>query len=103
MKKLLSVLTAGTMALSLAACSNSSSTTGSSAAPESSTGSSAASATATTSSSGKRVTLAKENDVISMDTSYATDGMSFEMIAATVEGLETMDKAGNPIPGIAES
>ncbi len=103
MKKLLSVLTAGTMALSLAACSNSSSTTGSSAAPESSTGSSAETTSASAASTGKRVTLAKENDVISMDTSYATDGMSFEMIAATVEGLESMDKAGNPIPGIAES
>lgn len=29
--------------------------------------------------------------------------MSFEMIAATIEGLETMDKDGNPVPAIAES
>ena len=102
MKKLLSILTSGALALSLAACSSSSastsSTTGSSAA-----GSSTADATSTSSGSGKRVTLAKENDVISMDTSYATDGMSFEMIAATVEGLESMDKDGSPIPAIAES
>lgn len=104
MKKFLTVLTAGTMALSLAACSSSSSSssTGSGQSAASSTASSAA-ASATNTGTGKRVTLAKENDVISMDTSYATDGMSFEMIAATIEGLETMDKDGNPVPAIAES
>lgn len=98
MKKLLSVLTCGAMVFSLAAC-------GSDSKPASSaSGSETASSTAgTATGSGKRVTLAKENDVISMDTSYATDGMSFEMIAATVEGLESMDKDGNPIPAIAES
>ena len=104
MKKFLTVLTAGTMALSLAACSSSSSSssTGSGQSAASSTASSTA-ASATNTGTGKRVTLAKENDVISMDTSYATDGMSFEMIAATIEGLETMDKDGNPVPAIAES
>lgn len=100
MKKLVTVLSAGAMALSLAACGQSSAP-----ASTSSTASSAQSSTASASnaSTGKRVSLAKENDVISMDTSYATDGMSFEMIAATVEGLESMDKDGNPIPAIAES
>ena len=53
--------------------------------------------------SGNYVNLAKENDVISMNSSYATDGMSLEMIAATVDGLETMDKDGNVIPALAES
>ena len=38
-----------------------------------------------------------------MDSTYATDGMSLEMIAATVEGLETVDKDGNVIPALAES
>lgn len=47
--------------------------------------------------------LAKENDVISMDSRYATDGMSFEMIAATIEGLESVDADGNIIPALAES
>ncbi len=90
MKKLLSILTSGALALSLAACSSSSastsSTKGSSSAASSTADAPSTADGASTTSSGKRVTLAKENDVISMDTSYATDGMSFEMIAATVEG-----------------
>ncbi len=49
------------------------------------------------------VTIAKENDVISMDSTYATDGMSFEMIQAVIDGLETVDKDGNVIPALAES
>ena len=51
---------------------------------------------------GNYVNLAKENDVISMNSTYATDGMSLEMIAATIDGLETMDKDGNVIPALAE-
>lgn len=98
MKKLLSTVTVSVLALALAACSSSSPTTSSTASTDASSTASAA-----TGNSGNRVTLAKENDVISMDSTYATDGMSFEMIAATVEGLETMDKEGAPIPGIAES
>lgn len=83
MKKLLSTATVSVLALALAACSSSSPTTSSTASTDASSTASAA--------TGNRVTLAKENDVISMDSTYATDGMSFEMIAATVEGLETMD------------
>lgn len=90
MKKFTSVACCALMALSLVGCSSGSKDSSSS----SSTGSS---------TDGKTVTLAKENDVISMNSTYATDGMSFEVIAATIEGLETMDKDGNVIPGIAES
>lgn len=82
MKKLLSTATVSVLALALAACSSSSPTTSSTASTDASSTASAA-----TGNSGNRVTLAKENDVISMDSTYATDGMSFEMIAATVEGL----------------
>ena len=52
---------------------------------------------------GNYVTLAKENDVISMNSMYATDGMSLEMIAATIDGLQAMDKDGNVVPALAES
>lgn len=90
MKKLLTVLAASAMGVSLVGCGSNS-------------GSSSSGQAAAGKDNQVRVTLAKENDIISMDTSYATDGMSFEMIAATVEGLETMDKDGNTIPGIAES
>lgn len=99
MKKLLTVLAAAAMGISLAGCS-SSSDTGSA---DASTAADTADSSTASSTSGKRVTLAKENDVISMDTSYATDGMSFEMIAATIEGLETMAADGSTQPGIAES
>ena len=54
------------------------------------------------SSDGKTVTLAKELDVISMDSSYATDGSSFEAIQATVDGLMTLDADGNVIPALAK-
>ena len=85
MKKFVSAVCTGVVCLSMAACSSGS--------------------TASTGESGskKRVTLAKENDVISMNSSYATDGMSFEMIAATIDGLEAMDADGNVIPALAES
>lgn len=82
MKKFLSLTCSSMMLISLVGCG---------------------SGTDTKKSDGNYVTLAKENDVISMDSRYATDGMSFEMIAATVEGLETMDKDGNIVPALAES
>ena len=49
----------------------------------------------------KVVTFAKENDIVSMDSRYATDGMSFEIIAAITEGLMTVDKEGMVIPALA--
>jgi oligopeptide transport system substrate-binding protein len=90
MKKFFSIACSAAMALSLVACSSSSSTSSDDSASSTSTG-------------DNYVVLAKENDVISMSSAYATDGMSFEMIAATVEGLESMDADGNVIPAIAES
>lgn len=96
MKKLFAVTMSAVMALSLTACSSSS--------DNASADNSSTTNEATADTSGKTVvTLAKENDVISMNTAYATDGMSFEMIAATVEGLETVAEDGTIIPGIAES
>lgn len=88
MKKLVSIVCSAMMVLSMAGCSSSSSS---------------ASSSSSDSSEGVYVTLAKENDVISMNSSYATDGMSLEIINATVEGLESMDADGNVIPGLAES
>lgn len=54
------------------------------------------------SSSSNTVTIAKDVDVISMDSAIATDGMSFEIIAATTDGLFTNDKEGNAIPALAK-
>ena len=52
---------------------------------------------------GKIVTIAKEVDCISMNSMYATDGMSFETIHSTVDGLMNVDAEGKLVPGIAES
>lgn len=88
MKKFVSAACTGLVCLSMAACGSGGGTAGTDSGSE---------------SGKKRITLAKENDVISMNTAYATDGMSFEMIAATVDGLEAMDADGNVIPALAES
>ncbi|WP_288343318.1 ABC transporter substrate-binding protein [uncultured Dubosiella sp.] len=82
MKKFLSLACCSVMTFSLVGCSGSD---------------------AGNSASGNYVNLAKENDVISMDSRYATDGMSFEMLASTIEGLESVDADGNIIPALAES
>ena len=42
-------------------------------------------------------------EVASMDPQIATDGTSFEVIAAITEGLYSIDEAGNPILAAAES
>lgn len=100
MKKLFAATMSAVMTLSLTACSSSNS----SSTAASDDASKAADTSETTAEGNKTVvTLAKENDVVSMDTSYATDGMSFEIIAATVQGLETVAEDGAIIPGIAES
>ena len=52
---------------------------------------------------GTVVAIAKENDAISMNSMYATDGMSFEMIHATVDGLMDVDGQGKLTYAIAES
>ncbi|WP_122639742.1 peptide ABC transporter substrate-binding protein [Romboutsia sp. Marseille-P6047] len=79
LKKILVTLCSLTMVFSLVACSSSND-----------------------SFDGKTVTLAKELDIISMDSSYATDGSSFEAIQATVDGLLTVDADGNIIPALAK-
>lgn len=79
-KKLLVLLCSLTTAFSLVACSS----------------------TDETPNSDNTVTFAKELDVISMDSSYATDGSSFEAIHATVDGLLTIDANGNLVPALAK-
>ena len=54
-------------------------------------------------SSGKILKVAKDTELASMDQHIATDGLSFEVIAATIEGLYTSDADGNAIPAIAKS
>ena len=54
-----------------------------------------------TSNSALKVML--ESNVVSLDTSQATDVASFEVIADCIDGLLQSDAAGKPIPAIAES
>ena len=54
-------------------------------------------------SSEKILKVAKDTELASMDQHIATDGLSFEVIAATIEGLYTSDADGNAIPAIAKS
>ncbi|MEO3946617.1 peptide ABC transporter substrate-binding protein [Gorillibacterium sp. CAU 1737] len=42
------------------------------------------------------INLGKEVELASMDSAIATDGLSFEVIAATIEGLYTIDADGVP-------
>ncbi len=96
MKKLVALIAMFSLTFSLAAC-------GSNEAPAEGGDSAAATEDAAPAASGDGVTvsIAKENDVISMNSMYATDGMSFEMIHATVDGLMDVDAEGNIINALA--
>ena len=52
-------------------------------------------------SSSNVLRVAKDVELASMDQHIATDGLSFEVIAATIEGLYTLDAAGSAVPAIA--
>lgn len=58
----------------------------------------------TTGGQGKEkvLTLIKEMDLNSMDAQVATDGLSFEVLAATIAGLYTTAPDGSAIPDLAE-
>ncbi len=87
----------------LAGCANSKS--GSSAPPEGTAGSAApssASGSPAASGGSKIINLGKDVELASMDSAIATDGLSFEVIAATIEGLYTIDADGVPQLAIAE-
>lgn len=51
----------------------------------------------------KILNVATDIELASMDTGVATDGYSFDAIAAVIEWLYQLDSDGNPIPGMAES
>lgn len=82
MKKGTKLLWTGALVLSLAGCS---------------------SASSGGTDSPNVLNLSKENDVITLDSTLATDGMSFEVINMMIEGLETTDENGDIVPALAES
>ena len=60
-------------------------------------------AEAGTAEGGKTITIAKENDVVSLNSILAIDQKSFDVIGMFTEGLMTLDADNNIIPAIAES
>ena len=58
---------------------------------------------ATAPAGGKILNVHFDVEVASMDPQIATDGTSFEVLAAVTEGLYSVDAAGAPIYAIAES
>ena len=95
MKKIIAILLCTAIIFSLVGCSTSST--------NKTTSGTEPSTTTTPSEDAVSVAIAKENDAISMNSMYATDGMSFEMIHATVDGLMDVDADGKIINALAES
>lgn len=86
MKKTLTILCTAAMCTGLAAC-----------------GGSKEPAASDNGSDEKYLTIAKENDVVSLNTILAIDQKSFDVIGMFTEGLETLDADGNIVPAMAES
>ncbi|KAA8999747.1 peptide ABC transporter substrate-binding protein [Paenibacillus spiritus] len=84
----------------LAGCGNS----GNNAADKAPSGSApAAASSAPAKTTGSKIlNLGKDVELASMDSAIATDGLSFEVIADTIEGLYTVDEAGVPQLAMAE-
>ena len=98
MKRIVALVLAMVMALSLAAC-------GGSSAPAATAAPAAAGDAApadTAASDGDKV-LNVMVEVESLDPQVATDGTSFEVIANYTDGLTQMDADGAAVPAIAES
>ena len=90
-KKLLSILLAAVLMLSLAACGTPAATDGG--------GSEKPADTA----AEKSIGVMLSTNVMSLDSNLATDGDSFEVIADCIDGLTQMDADGAAIPALAES
>lgn len=97
----LAALVLGTlMVVSLAGCGGGKPSTGTG--TETTQGGSEAGGS-TDAASGKVLKVHFDVEVASMDPQIATDGTSFEAIAAITEGLYSVDEAGSPILAMAES
>jgi oligopeptide transport system substrate-binding protein len=109
-KNFMSLLIVVLLMLSLTACggSKTGTTSGTGATTEADTESGAAqteseSANTTDATGNNVLNVQFDVEVASMDPQIATDGTSFEVLAAVTEGLYSIDQAGSPIPAMAES
>ena len=104
MKRIVALVLAMVMALSLAACGGSASSAPAATAAPAAAGDAAPADTAAAASEGDKVlNVMVEVEVESLDPQVATDGTSFEVIANYTDGLTQMDADGAAIPAIAES
>lgn len=104
MKRIVALVLAMVMALSLAACGGSASSAPAATAAPAAAGDAAPADTAVAASDGDKVlNVMVEVEVESLDPQVATDGTSFEVIANYTDGLTQMDADGAAIPAIAES
>ena len=106
-KKLLSLLMASVMAVSITGCGATSAADGASTAAGSAASSIAASSGTSSgtaaSGSSSDLNLMLETPVESLDPQQATDGTSFEVIADYTDGLMQMDEDGKSVNALAES
>ena len=94
-KQLLSLVLVSALSLGLISCGNNSTSSVDSNKTESSNG--------TTSQSADSLKVHIDVEVASMDPQIATDGTSFEVLAAVTEGLFSVDNAGAPIKALADT
>ncbi len=100
--KLLALMLTVALMLSLVACSSKKETT-TNADPAKATETPASEAGNASETSGKILKVHFDVEVASMDPQIATDGTSFEVLAAVTEGLYSVDEAGSPILAMAEA
>ena len=103
MKRIVALVLAMVMALSLAACGSSASSAPAATAAPAAAGDAAPADTAAASDGDKVLNVMVEVEVESLDPQVATDGTSFEVIANYTDGLTQMDADGAAVPAIAES
>ena len=103
MKRIVALVLAMVMALSLAACGGSASSAPAATAAPAAAGDAAPADTAAASDGDKVLNVMVEVEVESLDPQVATDGTSFEVIANYTDGLTQMDADGAAVPAIAES
>ena len=103
MKRIVALVLAMVMALSLAACGGSASSAPAATAAPAAAGDAAPADTAAAADGDKVLNVMVEVEVESLDPQVATDGTSFEVIANYTDGLTQMDADGAAVPAIAES
>lgn len=99
-KQLLSLVLVSALSLGLISCGNGSTSSGDTSSVDSNK---SASTDEATGQSADTLKVHIDVEVASMDPQIATDGTSFEVLAAVTEGLFSVDDAGSPIKALADN